>query len=1061
MRLTPSKRAGSGLVPILAAATLLAMPAVLRAQGTVTGQVTTVESNEPLSDARVMVVNTSLIVPTGADGHYTIRGVPTGNIEVRVLRVGYQEQKKSVAVTAGASVTVNFQMKQAVVQLQEIVTTATGDQRRVEIGNSVQTLGDVNQKVETTPITNIGDLLVAKAPGVVVLPGAMAGSAPVIRIRGIGSLATANSGVTNNPIYIVDGVPLATNTLGFGFTGTNASLINDLDPNEIEDIEIVKGPSAATLYGTNAANGVIVITTKKGRAGSTRWTWFGEAGGVSDRNDYPTDYMSWGHDAGGKTARCTLVTESLGTCTLDSLSSFNVLMNPLTTPNHLGHHLDYGMNASGGSDQVRFFVSGDVANENGPVFMPSFARTTLDSLGTPARDEWINPEAYQQVSLRTNLSAALSPKFDLNANAGFSNFNQRLPQTDNNIFSYIYSALNNPGFNHNGAPFYNENQIVDNTSGTAVYRNGYGGFSPAQIFQVYNTNGTQRFVGSADATWRPFAWMVNEGTTGVDLANNDFISICRFAECPNSGTRRQGVVSQTHNNFRNYSAKIVSNSTWQTTSSMNMKTTFGFDYGNLENDGVNATGTNLPPGAQTVGQAAVQTAGNTLQTVNKTLGLYVQEQASFRDRLFLVGAVRTDQNSSFGTKFQRVYYPKVSVSYIISDESFFPHLDWMNQLRLRGAYGASGVQPGGTVALQTFQASSANIAAVSSPGSGVGSDTPGLLGNALGNPDLKPERSAETEVGFEASLFGNRSHLDFTYYHKQTSDALVSQPIAASSGASTLSVLKNLSSVLNTGIEASVTATLIDRRALGWDVSLGGSHNSNKILALGNDASGKALPTIGTGGTRDSSGLPVNGTFERPFTYADLNGDGIITPNEVTVDSNTTPGTVNGFVYTGYSLPRDVFSITNGIDLFSRKLRLTILTDYKGGFVLFNSTGQFYASNFPTWYSENLKSTSLADQARTVANSSAKNPNTSAGYYENGAFWKLREVSAALTMPNAVASKLRARDAQLVFSARNLHTWTKYTGIDPESNYSTGDVQTDFSTTAPRTYFLVRANLHY
>jgi hypothetical protein len=199
----------------------------------------------------------------------------------------------------------------------------------------------------------------------------------------------------------------------------------------------------------------------------------------------------------------------------------------------------------------------------------------------------------------------------------------------------------------------------------------------------------------------------------------------------------------------------------------------------------------------------------------------------------------------------------------------------------------------------------------------------------------------------------------------------------------------------------------------------------------------------------------------RPFTYADLNGDGIITPNEVTVDSNTTPGTVNGFVYSGYSLPRDVFSITNGIDLFSRKLRLTVLTDYKGGFVLFNSTGQFYASNFPTWYSENLKSTSLADQARTVANSSAKNPNTSAGFYENGAFWKLREVSAALTMPNSVANKLRARDAQLVFSARNLHTWTKYTGIDPESNYSTGDVQTDFSTTAPRTYFLVRANLHY
>ena len=141
MRLTPSKRVGSGLVPILAAATLLAMPAALRAQGTVTGRVTAAGTEEPLNDARVMVVNTSIIVPTGGDGRYTIRNAPTGNIEVRVLRVGYQEQKKAVAVSAGANVTLNFTMQQAVVQLQEIVTTATGDQRRVELGNSVSTLG--------------------------------------------------------------------------------------------------------------------------------------------------------------------------------------------------------------------------------------------------------------------------------------------------------------------------------------------------------------------------------------------------------------------------------------------------------------------------------------------------------------------------------------------------------------------------------------------------------------------------------------------------------------------------------------------------------------------------------------------------------------------------------------------------------------------------------------------------------------------------------------------------------------------------------------------------------
>ena len=1056
MRFVRSMSVATGLASVLAGFTLMAAPIAAYAQGTVTGRVTAAGSNEPLSDARVMVVNTSIITPTGADGRYTLRNVPTGNIEVRVLRVGYQEQKKAAAVAAGTPVTLDFVMNQAVVQLQEIVTTATGEQRRVEIGNAVATLGDVNQKVETTPITNIGDLLVGKAPGVTVLPGVMTGAAPVIRIRGLGSLATNGSGVTNNPIYVIDGVRMATNTIGFGFTGTNASLLNDLDPNESEDIEIVKGPSAATLYGTDAANGVIVITTKKGRAGATRWTWYGEGAAVSDRNEYPTTYASWGHDPTTKAIkRCTLVTESQGTCDLDSLTSFNVLTNPLTTPNRLGHRDAYGMNSSGGSDQVRFFVSGDIQNEMGPVHMPKFAQATLDSLGTTLRDEWVNPEWFQSYNFRTNLSASFSPKFDLNANAGFSNTNQRLPQTDNNTFSYIYSALNNPGFNYTSVPLkYSELQTVDNASGTQVYRNGYGGFSPAQIFQVLRQNGTQRFIGSADATWRPFAWMQNQGTAGIDLANNDFIGTCRFAECPNSGTTRQGVVSQNHNNFRNFSAKLVSNSTWQARSNMNFKTTVGADYSNLENDGVQATGQGLPPGAQTIGDAAVKTGvNNTLQTVNKTLGVYVQEQLSFRDRMFLIVATRTDQNSSFGTKFQRVFYPKASLSWIVSDESFFPRFDWMNQFRLRAAYGASGVQPGGTVALQTYNGQTANIAAV--PGSTTGADTPGLVAQALGNPDLKPERSSEFEGGFETSVLGSRVHLDFTYYSKSTHDALISQPIAASSGASTLSVLRNLGSVANSGLELTITSTLLDQRALGWDVTIAASHNNNKIKDLGIDpTNGKPLGIIGTGGTRDSLGLPVNAFFSRPFTYDDANHDGIITPNEVTVAATNN-------TYMGYSSPRDIVSITNGIDLFNRKVRLTALTDYKGGFVLNNSSGSFYATNFATWYSENLKSTPLWDQARNVAASSAKNPNTSIGYLENGQFWKLREVSAALTLPNVVAQRIRARDAQLVFSARNLHTWTSYTGVDPESNYGTGDIQTDFSTTAPRTYFILRANLHY
>ena len=1059
MRLTPSKRVGSGFVPILAALTLLATPSLLRAQGTVTGQVTAAGTNEPLGDARVMVVNTSLMVPTSADGRYTLRNVPTGNIEVRVIRVGYQEQKKPVAVTAGASVTLNFTMTQAVVQLQEIVTTATGDQRRVEIGNTVATLGDVNNKVETTPIQNLGDLLVAKAAGVTVLPGSMTGTAPNVRIRGLSSLATNGSGISNDPIYVIDGVRMNAQTISLRTGGVRASALNDIDPNEIEDVEIVKGPSAATLYGTDAANGVIVITTKKGRAGSTRWTWYGETGTVSDRNDYPTDYALWGHSSTtGALRRCTLVTEGQGTCVVDSTTSFNVMEDKSTSAIRLGHTNAYGMNASGGSDAVRFFVSGDVRNEIGPVQMPGFARASLDSMGTPVRDEWQYPEQFQSENFRTNLSASFSPKFDLNAQAGFSNTNQRLPQVDNNTYSFIYSALNNPGFNRDGpnAPGlgYSEHGSL------GEFLNGYGGFSPAQTFQALDQNGTQRFIGSADASWRPFAWMVNQGTAGVDLANNDYYDVCRFNECPDSPPQRLGTVDAQQTNNRNVSLKINSNMSWQATSSTSLKTTVGADYSNLESDNVSSSGQNLPPGAQNVGQAATRDGGNQLQVVEKTLGIYAQEQASFRDRMFLIVAARQDQNSAFGTNFQHIFYPKASLSWVVSDEGFFPKQDWVSTFRLRGAYGASGVSPSTTAALQTFRAQTAAISV--NPGSLSGSDTPGLIANALGNPNLKPERSAEFEGGFESDLFSRRLHLDFTYYNKKTHDGIISQPIASSSGAAALSVLKNIAEVQSSGLELNVNSTIVDRRAFSWDVTAAMSHNSGKILSLGIDpTTGKPLGIIGTGGTRDSVGLPINTFFIRRFTFADSNKDGIITPNEVVVDGNNTAGTKLGFVAAGYSQPRDIISITNGIDLFNHKVRFTALTDYKGGFSINNSTSSFYATNFATWYSENLKSTPLWDQARNVAASSNKSPATSAGYLENGQFWKLREVSAILTLPQSVAGRIRARDAQLVFTARNLHTWTSYTGFDPEQNSNSGDTQNTFSTLAPPTYFLVRANLHY
>ena len=1061
----------SGFRRLLAGAMALALAAPAWAQtgtGTVTGRVVDA-GNQPIGDARVYVIGTNAGAATNADGRYTLR-TQAGPASLRIIRIGYQEQKRNVTVPAGGSVTADFNLTMSLVTLTEVVTTATGQQRRVELGNQVTTLGNIAEKVETAPVKNLQDLLTAKAPGVTVLSGNMTGSAPSVRIRGIKSLS-----LSSEPIYVIDGVRMNSTNVGVGTGGTQTSLLNVLNPEEIADIEIVKGPSAATLYGTDAANGVIVITTKKGTSGPARWTMHAGSGVVQDRNQYPTQHAIFGHAPATPTTplRCTLVTISAGTCVADSTTAFNVFDDPEVSPFKDGFTRQLGGQVSGGTDAVRYFVTGDYEGERGPLEMPGFSQRFLDSTGNAMREEWLHPENFSRKSVRANLNAAVNPQLDLSFNSGYTRSAQQLPQVDNNSFSFLYNAFNNPGFKPTIACQTSSARCLGyrNTGALNEELAGYGLYTPANLFQVIGTLGVDRFINASTASWRPLAWLQGDMTLGLDLASRSVVQMCRFAECPNSGVTRQGYVFNSRTTDRNLSAKAAMTGTWQATTSLNLRTTVGADYVNQQSEFASGEGDNLPPGSQSAGSGAIQFGGSQFTRANKTLGYYAQEQFALRDLLFVTVAARTDQNSAFGTQFQRVIYPKASVSYIVSDEAWFPKMDWMSQFRLRAAYGASGVQPGSTTALRTYSAASQNIAPSSV--ATTGTDTPGLLAAALGNPNLKPERSTERELGFESRLWGSRVNFEATYYNNVTKDALISKPIASSSGASSTgltvapSVTENLGSVRNSGIEATIGAAILDMPQFGWDITIGGSHNTNKIESLGEQACTvnttdcttgfKPNPTIGTGANRDSVGLPIRGVFARTYTYDDANKDGIITAGEVTVDPN--------FSYLGSAVPRDIITIQNGFDLLRKKLRVNVSLDYKGGFSLFNQTTQFYCLNTNTCSDETLTSTPLEDQARLVA-MRFKTPATTAGYWENGQFWRLREVGATYTMPQALASGLRARDASLTLAARNLKVWTSYKGTDPEANYNsaqdnTGNVQTDFSTLAPRTYFTARLNLHF
>jgi TonB-dependent SusC/RagA subfamily outer membrane receptor len=216
-----------------------------------------------------------------------------------LIRVGYQEQKKSVRIVDGQTATLDFVMSTSIVQLQEVVTTATGEQRRVEVGNAVENIS-VSKLTETAPVRTIADVLAARTPGVMVQQGTQTGAGQRIRVRGISSLS-----LSNEPIFVIDGTRMSNNngSTAFGNGGANFSRLGDISPEDIDNIEIVKGPSAATLYGTDAANGVIVITTKKGRTGNTRWSTYAEGGILDDRNWYADNYTLAGASPNRRKAR--------------------------------------------------------------------------------------------------------------------------------------------------------------------------------------------------------------------------------------------------------------------------------------------------------------------------------------------------------------------------------------------------------------------------------------------------------------------------------------------------------------------------------------------------------------------------------------------------------------------------------------------------------------------------------------------------------------------------------------------------------------------------------------
>ena len=1032
---------------LFSAALLAACPAIVGAQGTISGTVTS-SGGGPLQEVRVLVVGTSLYTVTGPDGKYTIRRVPAGEVDVRVLRVGYSEQKRAVTVADGQTVALDFVMVATVVRLQEVVTTATGDQRKVELGNAVEQV-PVAANVQVAPIRTMADVLNARVPGVLVQSGGQTGSGQRIRIRGVSSVS-----LDNDPIYIIDGIRMTSNnsSASFGNGGSNFSRLGDIDPQTIETIEVVKGPSAATLYGTDAANGVIVITTKRGRAGAAKWTMFGEGGILDDRHHYSDNYTLAGVSPTGTplilSGQCTLPMVSAGTCRktggalgYDSVRVYNPITDPDATPLGLGNRYGVGMQVSGGNEAIRYFMSAGRDNEIGVFDLPAFERRRYDSVGVTPHDWALRPNARLVNSFRANVGAQITSQLDAMVNFGYVTVDQRTSNESNNTVGIGSQAFGGPGYKNNGT-----------VAQVNTPLHGYRAWTPAYAWEERLSQNVNRAILSSNINWRPRSWLETRANFGTDLTDRvDYRLHMNGEGAPITATYRDGFAGNARTNVTNITADLGATANYNPGRLpwMNLKTTLGTQYNNYRLDQNEADGTTLPPGAQSAGSGATPFSDEST-TLSKTLGIFVEEAVALRDRVFLSAALRTDQNSAFGTNFQRVYYPKASLSWILSDESFFPHasvFSAISNLRFRMAYGASGVQPGSNTAKRTYSANQASIK---------GTDQAYEIFNTIGNDSLKPERSTEFETGFDASLFRNRLEFDVTYYSRYTKDALIAATIAPSLGSNATSQQKNIGAVKNAGWEATLGGQLLDRRTVAVDFHISTSLNANKVVTLGD------LPPVFGTTNWVVPGYPIRALFARPITgYQDKNGDGILTynadptKNEVFVATDT--------IFRGYAEPRYLTSFSAGIDLFNRLLRFQNLVDWRGGNRWYNNTERIRCVSRNNCNGLMNPASSFDDQAMVVAtlNDPSK---TLDGFLQPGGFVKWRETSAILNLPSSIAAKMRANSASFVFTARNLHTWSKYRGSDPESDFAVGeggDSPSEFQTFAQPTFFIVRLNLGF
>ena len=959
---------------------LLCLAEVLHAQrlGRIVGTVSAADGSGPVASARVVVVGERLGALTRDDGRYSIELRP-GTYRLSALRIGYApDTSRSVVVTEGGTTTVDFSLRPTGAVLQGVTVVGYGTQEERNRTSAVEQVDE--REFQTGRIVSPEQLIQAKVAGVQVVPNNEPGGGIAIRIRGGTSI-----NASNDPLFVVDGIPLQ---VGGGLSAGRNPL-NFINPNDIESISVLKDAAATAIYGSRGANGVVLITTKKGVSGQPTVEYIGN---VSSSSVINTPSM-----LNADQFRAAVAQFAPGNLSRLGNANTNWQDAVLRTAPGMEHNLAF----SGGQNFSRYRLSLNALDQGGVLRGTDLTRY---GFGFNYGDKLLSDRLDVQVSLKgSRQNDAFTPGGVLGNSLAF--------------------APTQPITNPDGS-FFDWNRALAPTN-------------PLSDLALISDRGeTWRGLGSLEARYA-LPWVAGLSATvrtGFDFANSSRTFFRptnaqgeQFNQRPGLfGTNDFRQNNQTLEVFGNYVRRIegmkgdldlTGGYTWEQQTS-----TFpGFSAESLSS---NALG---PNGVPTAGFRQV---GTDFQQ-NRLISFFLRGNYAIADKYLFGASIRRDGSSRFGADNQWGWFPAVSAGWRLSEESFLRGVNWLSDLKLRASWGVNGNQQIGNF-LQFPVFSIANPNALYPIG---GQFIPGIRPNAV-DPNIKWEQTASTNIGIDYGFAGNRFTGAFEFYDKKTTDLLFTVPVPAGTNFSNF-VLTNIGSVRNRGFEFSLNARLFNggRDGFNWDATFVAARNSNELLSINPNAGNALAQQIQVGGIAGGvgstiqilrPGLPVNSFFVYE-SRRQANGLPVATGPDTAlyVDQNG-DRTINQADLIPFKAPQAVWILGQSSQFSWKKFDLNYTLRANLGNYIYNNL----ASSRGSYNLLNVAGGPF-NLSSDVLRTGFTNPQFFSDYYvQNGSFLRMDNIQLGYTFDRFGA----IRSLRLFGAVQNAFTITGYDGVDPNAN---------------------------